>query len=352
MRSLLVLLGICLIVGCAKEEPPPPVPPPPEDLSTWAVPELVQPPPPESVPEGVPTAEDKPTGAEKVSPYTPGTVFAVQVALTSPLDLVLERGEHVRNIVSGDRAPSEPGPVLAQGEVRANVPSEAPAPTQGKRWEIKEGASGLGDSLRSHVFITASEAGLSTGVIITTTKRTYLLDLKSVRTSPIRVVRWTYPQEAAVQPRKAREPGVLPDPLEPRHYHVGYAIASHGHTPDWQPRQVADDGTKTYLILPEVALFGTAPMIRLLGVNGPQLVNARAFLNVIILDVLLTRAELRVGVGEHAEVVTVTRGQLKTIACPESPECPVWPQAAQSLARKGRGPTAPSVHAVTEGGQP
>jgi len=43
-------------------------------------------------------------------------------------------------------------------------------------------------------------------------------------------------------------------------------------------------------------------------------------------------------VGEHAETVTITRGELKTIACPGDQSCPVWPQAAQTLARKGGQP--------------
>jgi type IV secretion system protein VirB9 len=282
----------------------------------------------------MPPVKDKPTAAEKVYAFVPGTPFEAQVALTGPLDLVLERGEQVRNIVGGDRAPSEPGPALAQGEVRATVPGETPAPTQGKRWEVKEGASGLGDTQRTHVFVTASEAGLSTGVIITTTKRTYLLDLKSVRTSPIRVVRWTYADAPAPGPVKAREPGLLPDPREPRQYHVGYELGGSKPPPSWQPRQVVDDGKKTYILYPEVTLFETVPMLRLIGPNGPQLVNARQYLNVVIVDQLVARGELRVGLGEHAETVTITRGPLKTIACPGDPSCPVWPQAAPILARK------------------
>lgn len=86
----------------------------------------------------------------------------------------------------------------------------------------------------------------------------------------------------------------------------------------------------------------TVPVIREVGPNGPQLVNARQFLNVVILDKLLSRLELRVGLGAHAEVVQVVRGSLRTIQCPESPECPVWPQAAQVLARKGS-PTPPTA---------
>jgi P-type conjugative transfer protein TrbG len=325
------LLG--LLLGCTKEEPLPPVPPPPEDLSNWSVPELVQPEIQTAMPQ--PLKDDKPTAAEHVYDFVPGNTYGISVSTNKPIDIVLDYNEQIRNIVGGDQAPSETAPSLAQGEVRATVPSEAPS-SQGRRWEVKEGASGLGDTLRSHIFVAVSQAGLTTGVIVTTTKRTYLLDLKSVRTSPVRVVRWTYPQETPVAPLKAKEPGLLPDPQEPRQYHVGYSLE--GTKPHWQPRQIVDDGKKTYIIYPEVTLFESVPMLRLIGPNGPQLVNARQYLNVVIVDQLVARGELRVGIGEHAETVTITRGQLRTIACPGDPDCPHWPQAAQVLARKGAQP--------------
>src|SRR5438105_926489 len=110
-RSLGLVTCLLLISGCAPHaEVPLPVPPPPEDLSTWAVPELVQ--PPAAAPQGPVPGEDKPTVAEKVYPYTPGTPYTVQVPVGWPLDIVLERGEHVHNIVGGDRAPgaSTPAP--------------------------------------------------------------------------------------------------------------------------------------------------------------------------------------------------------------------------------------------------
>ena len=81
-----------------------------------------------------------------------------------------------------------------------------------------------------------------------------------------------------------------------------------------------------------MTLFATVPVVRLLGPNGPQLVNARQFLNVVILDQLVGRAELRVGIGDQAETVTITRGALRTIACPGHEACPVWPAAAQPRA--------------------
>jgi type IV secretion system protein VirB9 len=307
-----VLLIVVLVVGCAHTPEVPAVPPPPEDLSTWSVPELVQAPPPEA-PEPV-AVPDKPTAAEHVYDFTPGTTFVITVPVGVPLDLLLERGEQVRNIVGGDRAPAEP--------------------SQTPRWEVKEGADGHGETLRPHLFLTASAPGLTTGVIITTTRRTYYLTCKSVKTSPLRAVRWHYPPDPPDKPKTAKTPGLLPDPAEPRRYHIGYAVTSSQPPPSWTPRQVVDDGKKVYIIYPEATLFETVPMVRLLGPNGPQLVNARQFLNVVIVDQLVARVELRVGLGEHAETVTITRGALRTIACPGDEACPVWPQAAATLARR------------------
>jgi type IV secretion system protein VirB9 len=307
-----MVLLLAALLGCEKEVPLSPVPPPPEDLSTWSVPELVQPPAPEG-PLPQQPGEKPPTPTEQVLEFAPGTTFALTVSVGAPLDIVLQRGEQVRNIIGGDRAPVEPN--------------------QTTRWEIKEGADGQGETFRQHIFLTATTPGLTTGLIVTTTARTYYLTCKSVGKSAIRTVRWRYPVDPEASKPTPKEPGLLPDPVQPTHYHVGYELV--GTKPSWNPRQVVDDGKKTYIIYPEVTLFETVPMVRLIGPNGPQLVNARQFLNVVIVDQLVPKAELRVGLGEHAETVTITRGALRTIACPGDEACPVWPQAAQALARKG-----------------
>jgi len=316
MLWLSVLLSLALLWGCTKEEPPPPVPPAPEDLSTWTVPELVQPPPPAA--PVTPGGNDKPTAAEKVYEFASGGTYKALVAVGTPLDLLFERGEEIRNYVGGDPEP------LAEGQ-------------QANRWEVKPGISGKDVTVLHHLFVRATEPGLKMGLIVTTTKRIYYLACESVKASPIRAIRWTYaPDPLVVAPPK--EPGLLPDPQEPRQYHVGYTMDTSKPVPHWQPRQILDDGRKTYILYPEIALFETVPMVRLIGPNGPQLVNARQYLNVVILDMLLPRAELRVGIGDHAETITILRSQLRTIACPGAEDCPVWPQAAQALARKGGQP--------------
>src|SRR5712691_10527856 len=339
--SALTLVVWLLVVSCTQTAPSPPVPPPPEDLSTWTVPALVQPLKPEPPALRGAPVEAKPTAAEIVYPYTPGTPYQVQVPVGWPLDVLLEPGEQVRNIVGGDRRPGDTPPTpkppaVAPGEGRATVPSEAPLPESAgvRRWEVREGADGTGETLRSHIFIAASEAGMTTGVIVTTTRRTYYLTCQSVKTSPIRVLRWTYAASTPEPLAKAKEPGILPDPGASARYHVGYKVESQGRPPDWMPRMVADDGKKLYILYPEVTLFGSVPAVRMVGPNGPQLLNARQYLNVVIVDQLPARVELRVGTGETAEVVTITRGDLHTIECPGDAACPSWPAAAQTLARR------------------
>jgi type IV secretory pathway VirB9-like protein len=303
-----------LILGCTQEAPPlPPVPPPPEDLSLWAVPELVQ--PPRQVAPHPPLREPKPTAAEKIYDFTPGGTYQAPVAVGTPLDMLFERGEEIRNYSGGDPE------LLGDGQ-------------QATRWEVKIGASGKDATLAQHLFVRATETGLKMGLVVTTTKRTYYLTCMSVKTSPVRVIAWHYPLDTSA-PAPPKEPGLLPDPQEPMLYHVGYELRSVRATmPEWSPRMTIDDGRKMYIILPEVTLFATAPMVRKIGPNGAALVNVRNFLNVLIVDELAGRLELRVGIGDSAEVVTVARGNLQTIHCPDDPACPIWPAAAQVLARK------------------
>ena len=172
------------------------------------------------------------------------------------------------------------------------------------------------------------------GAIITTTARVYLLTLKAVKESPIRLLRWRYPVTATVHASAEKPDSVLPDPLTPRRWHVGYAISHGGHAPDWQPMATWDDGKKMYVLLPITALYGVSPVIRGIGPNGPMLLNSRQYQNVIVIDQLAPRLELRVGIGEQAEVVTIARSALETIDCPGESRCPLWPSPSTTLRRQ------------------
>lgn len=303
-------LVLCLVLaGCAMQEPAPvPVPPMPEDLSTWTAPEWVSETPvlTSSSAAAVLVAPEPPKSANlKVYAWEPGKEYKVPVALGSPADIILEPGEIVHNIVGGDRQPLQEG--------------DAP------RWEVKEGKSASAQMPIAHVFLAASHVGQQMGVIVTTDRRTYYLAVASVASTPIRAVMWTYP-EPPPAPVHARAPSLVPDGSQPQRYHVGYSLTSPGTLPAWAPTTVLDDGRKTYLIFPATMLYQAAPLVRLLGPQGPQLVNSRQVGQVYIIDQLIGHAELRVGAGEHAEVLTVSRGNVETITCPGHAQCPAWPQ--------------------------
>lgn len=320
----LLTLVVCLLTGCTLGAPSP-VPqaasPGPDDLSTWGTPEILAEPPGRSRPRPVAQADPKPTPAEKVYAFVPGGTYTVPVGLGAPLDIQFQPGEAVHNAIDGDRHPITDG-------------QETSGQRTCQRWCLEQGTSGAGEAKRGHIFVTVTEAGLKNGLTITTTRGVYAVTLESVKASPIRYLRWTHaPGPVEVVDMEPITPGPLPRLDVPSKFRVGYqAKASQAPLPDWMPRQTIDDGKKVYVIFPEAVLFGVVPLLRVLGPNGPMPVNARQYLNVLIVDQLFARAELRVGTGETAEVVTIERGTLRLVECPADQEaCPRWPAAAYRL---------------------
>jgi type IV secretory pathway VirB9-like protein len=307
----MVFFVLVLLTGCATTHPTVDAPPLAEDLG-WSAPVPVRLPTPEESPR--PAEPEKPRSAkEKVYAFAAGESYRVDVPVGAPMDVILQPGEAIRDLADGDRSPMD-------------------SQDQKPHWEFKPSYSGEGPTGRPHVLITVPKAGLKNGLTLTTTKRTYYLDLRSVLTTAARSVRWTYTDEP---PTVAKVPSRLwPDPSQTQRYHTGYEIGATTPPPVWIVRQVVDDGQKTYLIFPRTVTTVDAPLVRLIGSHGPEMVNARQAGNVVILDRLFNRAELRLGTGKTAQVVTVQRRAPQTITCPplESAEarpdaCPLWPDA-------------------------
>jgi type IV secretory pathway VirB9-like protein len=293
------LMVVALLVsGCASS---PPIPthtthaPMPADIG-WNRPqmEIV-----EEIPTPPPVIRRSASPVEKVIEYQDGQAVKVDVAVGVPLTLQFGADETVIALVGGDRS-------------YASDETEQP-------WTVKIGEPG---SKYPYVHITVTKPGLTTSVAIPTTKRLYLIDLRSVASSKTRLVRWEYAPEALPVVHKPR---LLPDPLATRTYNVGYAVETPGETPTWMPRQVVDDGHKAYVLFPVNLSVMEAPLARLIGPNGPELFNPRLVGSVMVVDHLFQRMELRLGTAAQAPVVTVTRQTPQPIACPGASACPVWP---------------------------
>jgi type IV secretory pathway VirB9-like protein len=253
----------------------------------------------EEIPSPPAVVRRPPSAVERVYEYADGQAVRVEVAVGVPLTLQFGADEYVIARVGGDRG-------------YASDDTEHP-------WMVKIGEPG---SKYPYVHITVTKPGLTTSLAIPTSKRLYLIDLRSVASSKTRLVRWDYAPEALPVVHKPR---LLPDPLASRTYNVGYAVETPGEAPTWMPRQVADDGQKAYVLFPLNLSVMEAPLARLVGPNGPELFNPRLVDSVMVVDHLFQRIELRLGATEQAPVVTITRQTPQPIACPGASECPVWP---------------------------
>jgi len=92
------------------------------------------------------------------------------------------------------------------------------------------------------------------------------------------------------------------------------------------PRQVVHDQQgKTYIIFPPSLTTMTAPLLRLVGSHGPELVNYRQVGTTYVIDGLFNLAELRVGNGKTAAVVRIYRDAQQRLVCPGDQSCPAWP---------------------------
>ena len=332
MRHTLLVLASAgiLLLGCQQKPPPePPVAPPADDLAHWSLPTLVQ-----SSSKTLPTLRQA-TAAEQVFAYVPGSVYKVTVGLDAPLDLIFEVGEQIRNIMGTDPDPlpsavaqSVEGSSVAEDEQRAQQAQQAALKT---RWEVKEAVHGSGSTVQAHLLLRALATSARYGLTIMTSKRVYYLTCTSRASTRVRAVWWTYADAALMATTESDEP-LLPLPDVPRLYHAGYEISTSSPPPAWTPLGAWDDGKKFYLVYPERVVFGTVPLVRLIGPNGPQVVNTFQVLNVVMLDLAdVPRVELRVGTGPGAEIVTIRRGLLRTISCPGDGACPRFPAAAATI---------------------
>jgi type IV secretory pathway VirB9-like protein len=303
---VLMVLGLsCLVAfllgGCATSYPYVQPAPIPSEIG-WTAP-VVEPLEESPAVPVVTIPERQALPSEKVFAYNEGQVYAVKVALHTPLAVQLQPDEQIDHIAQ-DRAVIEPG--------------EDKSP-----WEIIESRSHT--PVRPQVLITATKAGLFQGLTITTNRRVYLLDVRSVGVSKVRLVRFDYGQEpvtvAKVKPR------LLPDLTQPQTFYGGYLIdpVHKDRVPSWTPRHVVNDQQgKTYVIFPSYITTIQAPLLRLVGSTGVEVINYRQVGTVYILDGLFNVAELRVGAGPQAELVRIYRGSSQAMRCPGDAGCPVW----------------------------
>ena len=215
--------------------------------------------------------------AAQIYSYSPGALYQVYAAPGQITDIALEEGEQLTGS----------GPIAAGDTVR---------------WVVGDTESGSGDTRRVHVLVKPTRASIETNLVINTDRRTYLIELRSREKPYMPSVAWYYPEEKYGNARSTPLTPALPDPSQRR-----FRYTIEGDNPPWRPLGAYDDGRKVYVEFPEGIAQGEMPPLFILGHDGKtQLVNYRAYGNLLIVDRLFAAAELRLG-GEHQQKVRIVR---------------------------------------------
>jgi len=202
----------------------------------------------------------------------------------SPLqvcDIELQPGEVVRDVLVGDTV----------------------------RWKVEPATSGPAGGQAIHLVVKPSEPGLVTSMVVTTSRRTYHIQLKSHRTRYMARVGFEYPDDvsAKLDAINARlEASIIPGagvPAEKLDFH--YSVSGSAR---WRPIRVYSDGTKTYIQFPRSISGQDAPVLFVVSGGENRIVNYRMKGDMMVVDYRIDRAVLVSGVGWKREKVKIRRG--------------------------------------------
>ena len=219
--------------------------------------------------------------AIQVWPFTDGALYQVYAAVGRVTVVALQPGEELVTVAAGDTV----------------------------RWIVGDTSSGSGADLRVNVMVKPIRSGLKTNLVITTSRRTYLLELTATEKTWMASVSWEYPKDKmlALQ-RQAQAAGAaapVDSGLSLEKIRFRYAVS--GSNPPWKPLRAFDDGEKVYIQFPPGIAQGELPPLFVIDAQGDgQLVNYRFRPPYYIVDRLFGAAELRLG-GDKGDVVRIER---------------------------------------------
>ena len=319
---VILLASALLFSGCATQGKPPPtisldepvqaqpLPEPPNPVDVVTVPEpLALPAQLKPLPEGegakpapeptdekvrvsranaeariAPTREGY-VNAIQVWPFTDGALYQVYAAVGRVTVIALQPGEELVTVAAGDTV----------------------------RWIVGDTSSGSGDALRVNVMVKPIRSGLKTNLVITTSRRTYLLELTSTDKTWMASVSWEYPKDKMLALQRQAQAASAATPVDTGLSldKIRFRYAVSGSNPPWKPLRAFDDGEKVYIQFPQGIAQGELPPLFVIGAQGDgQLVNYRFRTPYYIVDRLFGAAELRLGGGKGSgggDVVRIER---------------------------------------------
>ncbi len=200
----------------------------------------------------------------------------------SPLqvcDIELQGGEIVRDVLVGDTV----------------------------RWKIEPATSGAASGQAIHLVVKPAEPGLVTSMVVTTSRRTYHIQLKSNATQYMARVGFEYPEDVSTKLADVNARlevgetgGSAPDRLN-----FSYSLSGGA---SWKPKRVYSDGTKTYIQFPRAIRGQDAPVLFVVSGGQSRIVNYRMKNDMMVVDYAIDKAILVSGVGWHQQKIIIKRG--------------------------------------------
>jgi type IV secretion system protein VirB9 len=219
--------------------------------------------------------------AIQVWPYADGALYQVYTSPGRVTVIALQQGEELVTVSAGDTV----------------------------RWIVGDTASGNGPTLRVNILVKPTRTGLKTNLVVTTNRRTYLLELSSTPQAWMASASWDYPADRLLtlqkQVQRARADAPIETGLTLEQIRFRYAIS--GDSKPWKPLRAFDDGERVYIQFPAGIAQGELPPLFVIGPQGDgQLVNYRFRAPYYVVDRLFGAAELKLG-GDKAQVVRIER---------------------------------------------
>ena len=219
--------------------------------------------------------------AIQVWPFSDGALYQVYTSPGRVTVINLQAGEELVTVAAGDTV----------------------------RWIVGDTSSGSGDELRLSVLVKPTRTDLKTNLVITTTRRTYLIELTSTEQAWMASVSWDYPKDRMLALQRRANAAQTAAPVDAglalEQLRFRYAIS--GSNPPWKPLRTFDDGKKVYIQFPAGIAQGELPPLFVIGPEGDgQLVNYRFRSPYYIVDRLFGAAELRLG-ADKGDVVRIER---------------------------------------------
>ena len=170
--------------------------------------------------------------------------LSIVCAVLQVCDIELEPGESVNGVNLGDRV----------------------------RWQLEPAISGSGETQTQHLQIKPMDIGLKTTLVVTTSRRTYHMELRSHKTEYMPYVQFTYPENTIAKWEKfkketeqAKQLATIPDTKT----YLGdldfnYEISGNA---SWKPLRVYNDGVKTIIQMPKKWQQNEAPTLLVIREN-------------------------------------------------------------------------------------